>query len=113
MGEKKYGLMAQFMKDFFFEGNKKGKDVINGKMEDLIPGNGKIIKCTGMENLFGMMEKFIEEIMYKTKKTDMEFSSGPMEQNMKDIGKMEKKMAVEYIMNPILVNNGGLNVRMG
>ena len=60
-----------------------GGDVIVGKMEDYIKGNGKIILWMVSECMFGQTEEYIKVSMQQIKNKDLEYINGKMAKNTK------------------------------
>jgi hypothetical protein len=70
----------------------KDKVNINGKMEERIPDNGKIIICMDKVLIHGLMVVDMKDNTKWIKSTDMEFIIGLMEEYTKEIGLMVNSM---------------------
>lgn len=58
-----YGLMVLDLKETFIKMGSKVKEFTNGRMEDSIQVNGKIIRCMGRVHSAGQMGGYIKEVI--------------------------------------------------
>ena len=76
---------------------------IHGFKTENTSETGKIIKCMEKEELSGLMEKFMKEIIKMTENMVLVHSAGQMEENMSVNGRMANSMEEENIIYLIKV----------
>ena len=86
--EKEYliGKMEVNIKANFSKIRQKVKVYMNGLTVENMKVTEKIIKLTGKENSFGLMEKYIQENTLMIISKDSVFVIGQMEDNIRDSG---------------------------
>lgn len=92
------------MKACMFQARSKAMANINGLMDLLMLGSGRIIRLMGLDSIIGQMVANTGDIGEKMICMELEFIYTRMELGMKDSFKMIKKQAMDSIIGKMVAN---------